>query len=138
MNYPTTLVIICFTLCPIIPAPILSAVALFTDLQTFISTFEWYYWLPTYVGITLWFALAALLFFGVPSLMLAVSCATLKPTRCAKHVFFVSLSGGALAFLFNGLFLPPIPGLAAFIAGLITSSLAALVALPKQSALVSD
>jgi len=35
--------------------------------------------------------------------------------------------------MFNGLFLPPIYEIAAFILGLVTSFLAALVALPKQA-----
>lgn len=138
MNYPTIHVIACFTLCPIIPAPIISAVILLADLPKFMSTFDWYFWLPIYVGITLWVAVCALVFYGVPSLMLAVAYATLQLRRCAKHVFFVSLSGGALAFLFNGLFLPPFHEIAAFILGLVTSLLAALVALPKHTTLGYD
>ena len=133
MNYPTIKLIVCFTLCPIIPAPIISAVILSLDLPKLLGTLEWYYWVPTYVGMTFWVAVCALVFFGVPSLILAVVYATLQLRRCAKHVFFVSLSGGGLALMFNGLFLPPIYEIAAFILGLVTSFLAALVALPKQA-----
>ncbi|MES5100053.1 hypothetical protein ABUK73_17650 [Agrobacterium sp. BA1120] len=133
MNYPTIKVIVRFTLCPIIPAPFISAVLLFLDLPKFIGTFEWYYWLPTYIGVTLWVSLCALVFFGAPSLMLAVVYATLKLRRCAKHLFLVSLSGGTVVFLFNGLFLPPLYEITAFILGLVTSLLAALLALPKQA-----
>lgn len=138
MNYPTINVIVRFTICPIIPAPIISAVILFLDLPKFMGTVEWYYWLPTYVGMTLWVSLCALVFFGVPSLMLAVVYTTLQFRRCTKHLFLVSLSGGALAFMFNGLFLPPLYEIAAFILGLVTSLLAALFALPKQTTLRFD
>lgn len=70
--------------------------------------------------------------------MLAVACAILQLRRCVKHVFFVSLSGGALAFMFNGLFLPPLFESAAFILGLVTSLLAAFISLPQQNTKVSD
>jgi hypothetical protein len=135
MNYPTIKVIVCFTLCPIIPAPMISAVILFLDMPKFMESIEWYYWLPSYVGMTLWFSLCALVFFGLPSLMLAVVCATLQLRRCVMHLFLISLSGGALACMFNGLFLPPLYEIAALTLGLVTSLLAALFALPKQTTL---
>lgn len=102
------------------------------------GTLEWYYWLPTYLGMTLWVSVCAMVFFGVPSLMLAVVYATLQLRQCTKHVFLVSLSGGAFAFIFNGLFLPPLYEIAAFILGMVTSLLAALFALPKQTTLGFD
>ncbi|MDP9838668.1 hypothetical protein J2T09_003440 [Neorhizobium huautlense] len=138
MYYPTIKVIVRFTLCPIIPAPIISAVILSLDLHEFTGTVEWYYWLPAYVGMTLWVSLCALIFFGVPALMLSVVYATLQLRRSAKHLFLVSLSGGALAFMFNGLFLPPLHEIAAITLGLVTSLLAALFALPKQTTLSYD
>lgn len=62
MQYPAIKVIVCFTLCPIIPAPVISAVILYPDLPGFMSIFEWYYWLPVYAGMTLWASVCALIF----------------------------------------------------------------------------
>lgn len=113
------------------PVPLLSGLLVVLD-KGFLKSSEWYYWLFSYIGFSLFLSLCALIFFGLPSLILAVIYATLRLRRCAKHVVFVALSGGTAAFMFNGLFMITLPDSVAFALGLVTSLLAAVFALPKQ------
>lgn len=128
--YPRRRVFLSFLLCPVLAGPFIGVWLALSGSQT--GDEVWVVLVGSMAGALL-AALNALVFYGVPALLLALLYSVVQPTKTGLSVLLITLLG-ALTALFWNMFV--FPGLKDWVSALLgggTSLFMTLWALPEQS-----
>ncbi|HBJ67928.1 hypothetical protein [Alcaligenes phenolicus] len=128
--YPRWRVFLSFLLCPVLAGPFIGVWLALSGSQP--GDEAWVVLVGSMAGALL-AALNALVFYGVPALLLALLYSVVKPTKTGLSVLLITILGALTALFWNMFVFPGLKDWASALLGGGTSLFMALWALPKQS-----
>ena len=128
--YPRWRVFLSFLLCPVLAGPFIGVWLALSGSQP--GDEAWVVLVGSMAG-GLLAALNALVFYGVPALLLALLYSVVKPTKTGLSVLLITLLGALTALFWNMFVFPGLKDWASALLGGGTSLFMSLWALPEQS-----
>ncbi|WP_164461324.1 hypothetical protein [Alcaligenes faecalis] len=128
--YPRWRVFLSFLLCPVLAGPFIGVWLALSGSQP--GDEAWVVLVGSMAGALL-AALNALVFYGVPALLLALLYSVVKPRKTWRSVLLITLLGALIALLWNMFVFPGLKDWASALLGGGTSLFMSLWALPEQS-----
>lgn len=124
---------ILLTLAPALPGLFLglhvAAIGLFSSAETMTVTEL----LFGTLGFAIGSAIAGLIFYGLPALILSIIYACLELHGCFRHIAIIGLAGGCTALMWSHLVPLDMKPAVIFVCGAVSSLLSAIYALPKEN-----